>query len=232
MKKNNQTPLNQRRTFLKQFATGAAVLSTGMLVAPFQLSAQANNVSDVSDADEWFKQVKGKHRMAFDVTQPNGAMPFAWPRVFLMTNGKTGTPENECGIVVILRHNGIPFAFGNQLWEKYKFGEMFKINDDATKAPVAQNPFWEPKPGTFKTPGIGEVLIGINELQASGVMFCVCDVAITVHCAAIAAKSKQDADVIKKEWLAALLPCIQVVPSGIWAVGRAQEHGCSYCFAG
>ncbi|MFI5136401.1 MAG: hypothetical protein ACHQIM_01150 [Sphingobacteriales bacterium] len=232
MKKNNQTPLSQRRTFLKQFATGAAVLSTGMLAAPFQLSAGANSVSDVSDADEWFKQVKGKHRIAFDVTQPNGVLPFAWPRVFLMTNGKTGTPENECGIVVILRHSAIPFAFGSQIWEKYKFGEIFKINDDATKAPAAQNAFWEPKPGTFKIPGIGEVLIGINELQASGVMFCVCDVAITVHCASIAMQTKQDADAIKKEWLAALLPNIQVVPSGIWAVGRAQEHGCSYCFAG
>jgi len=22
------------------------------------------------------------------------------------------------------------------------------------------------------------------------------------------------------------------VPAGIWAINRAQEHGCSYCFAG
>jgi intracellular sulfur oxidation DsrE/DsrF family protein len=31
---------------------------------------------------------------------------------------------------------------------------------------------------------------------------------------------------------AGLLPGIQIVPSGVWAVGRAQEHGCQYCFAG
>jgi len=37
---------------------------------------------------------------------------------------------------------------------------------------------------------------------------------------------------IKKEWMAGLLPNIQLMPSGVWAVGRAQEHGCSYCFAG
>ncbi len=66
MKKINQPPLNQRRTFLKQFATGAAVLSTGILTMPSQLSAAVNSSPDVSDADEWFKQVKGKHRMAFD----------------------------------------------------------------------------------------------------------------------------------------------------------------------
>jgi intracellular sulfur oxidation DsrE/DsrF family protein len=231
MRNNNQSQLNQRRTFLKQFAAGAAVLSTSMLAAPFQVSAAAANVPDMSDADEWFKQVKGKHRIVFDVTEPNGALPFAWPRVFLLTNAKTGSPESECGIVVILRHNAIPYVFGNQLWEKYKFGEMFKINDDATKAPAIKNPFWQ-LPGAVKMPGLGEVKIGIDDLQASGVMFCACDVAITVHTAIVAGQTHQDAEVVKKEWLANLLPGIQLVPSGIWAVSRAQEHGCSYCFAG
>ena len=232
MKNNNPSESNQRRTFLKQAATGAAVLGTGMLALPLPLAAAEMVLPDVAEADKWFKQVKGKHRMVFDVTQPNGSLPFAWPRVFLLTNEKTGTPENECGVVIILRHSAIPYAFGSQLWEKYKFGEMFKIIDDSTKAAAIQNPFWEPKPGIFKSPGLGAIQIGINELQASGVMFCACDVAITVHTAVIAAATKQDAATVKQEWLANLLPGIQVVPSGIWAVGRAQEHGCTYCFAG
>ena len=41
-----------------------------------------------------------------------------------------------------------------------------------------------------------------------------------------------DPAAVKKEWVAGVLPGIQVVPSGVWAVGRAQEHGCAYCFAG
>ena len=149
-----------------------------------------------------------------------------------MTNAKTGTPENECGIVVVLRHSAIPYAMNHQLWEKYKFGELFKITDDTTKAPAIKNPFWEPKPGTFKIPGLGEVQIGINELQANGVLFCVCDIAITVHSAVVAKSTNQDEATVKQEWLANVLPGVQVAPSGIWAVGRAQEHGCAYCFAG
>ncbi len=43
MKKIDQ-PLNQRRTFLKQIATGAAVLSTGVLAMPLQ-----------SLASRWFR---------------------------------------------------------------------------------------------------------------------------------------------------------------------------------
>ena len=232
MEKNNQPPQNRRRNFLRQFATGAAALGASLFAAPLQLVAERLPSADVSAADEWFKKVKGKHKMVFDVTAPNGSLPFGWPRVFLLTNAKTGTPENECGVVVILRHSAIPYAMQSSLWEKYKFGELYKITDDATKAPAIKHPFWQPKPGTFKTPGIGEVHIGIDELQASGVMFCVCDVALTVRTAAIAAETNQDAAVVKAEWLAGLLPGIQVVPSGIWAVGRAQEHGCTYCFAG
>jgi intracellular sulfur oxidation DsrE/DsrF family protein len=45
-------------------------------------------------------------------------------------------------------------------------------------------------------------------------------------------KMNLDAAEVRKEWMAGLLPGIQVVPSGVWAVGRAQEHGCAYCFAG
>ncbi|HEY8928063.1 MAG TPA: hypothetical protein VIM55_02670 [Mucilaginibacter sp.] len=224
--------VNQRRGFLRQFLTGAAALSAGIFAKPVSaLAAAGFSGGDASDADEWFKKIKGKHRMMFDVTEPHGIFPFAWPRIFLMTNGKTGTPAEECSVVVVLRHSAAAYAMGNQLWEKYKFGEFFKIDDMATNARAVHNPFWQPKPGTYKGPGIGEIHIGIDELQASGVMFCVCDVALTALSATIAGQTNQDAATVKKEWIDGLLPGVQVVPSGIWAVGRAQEHGCAYCFA-
>jgi len=69
-------------------------------------------------------------------------------------------------------------------------------------------------------------------LQNDGVMFCVCDMAMTVFSAVVAKGMNMDAAAVKKEWVAGVLPGIQVVPSGVWAVGRAQEHGCAYCFAG
>jgi len=40
------------------------------------------------------------------------------------------------------------------------------------------------------------------------------------------------AETIKKEWIANLLPGVTVVPSGVIAVNRTQEKGCAYCFAG
>ncbi|MBS1525616.1 MAG: twin-arginine translocation signal domain-containing protein [Bacteroidetes bacterium] len=232
MKKSDQLHENQRRNFLKQFATGAAVLGTGILSAPLAASAANLSSPNVAGADEWFNKIKGKHRMVFDVTQPHEIMPFAWPKVYMMTNAATGSSKDDTTAVVIFRHNAIPYAMNNDLWAKYKFGEMFKINDAENKGPATANPFWQPAAGTFKAPGLGEVKIGINELQDDGVLFGACDIALTVFSAVVAMGSKGDPDAIKKEWLAGILPGVQVMPSGIWAVGRAQEHGCGYCFAG
>ncbi len=126
-----------------------------------------------------------------------------------------------------------PGAFINSLnLTENKFGEVFKVDDDKTKAPSVRNMFWQPAKGDFQVPGIGEVAIGINDLQASGVMFCVCDMALTVFSAVVAQKMNMDAATVKKDWVSGILPGIQIVPSGVWAVGRAQEHGCGYCFAG
>lgn len=149
---------------------------------------------------------------------------------FLLTNAATGTPETDTGVVVVLRHDAIPYAMESRLWEKYKFGEFFKIDDEKTKKPSIRNMFWQPGPNDFMIPGIGNVAIGINDLQKSGVMFCVCNMAITVLSAALAESMHKDADEIKKDWISGILPGIEIVPSGVWAVGRAQEHNCAYCY--
>src|SRR5213075_1745596 len=136
---NDQTT---RRGFLGSIATGAAAMGLATLTSPLQqLHASPANPDD-DPAELVFKNLKGKHRIVFDVTEPNGMMPFAWPRVFLMTNTMTGTPEKDSTVVVIMRHNGIPFAMNNSLWTKYKFGEFFKVNDDATKSAAVKNAFW------------------------------------------------------------------------------------------
>jgi len=233
MKKTILNDTTNRRKFLGALGTSATAMSIASLITPLQqLHAAPGLTADDADPDEWFKKIKGKHRIVFDVTQPHEIYPFAWPRVFLLTNEATGTPAKENSVVVVLRHTAIPYAFEDRLWSTYNFGEVFKADDPATKKPAVRNPFWKPAKGAFKVPGIGEVQIGINELQDSGVMFCVCNAAITVYSAVVADGMKKDAAEVKKDWESGLLPGIQVVPSGVWAVGRAGEHGCTYCFAG
>jgi intracellular sulfur oxidation DsrE/DsrF family protein len=235
MKKINLPGTSPRRKFLQTIATGTAALGMATVISPFQ-QIQAAPISSLSgenpSPDEWFDKLKGKHKMIFDVTGPHEIFPFAWPKVFTLTNAATGTPEKECSVVVVLRHAAIPYAFTDNMWAKYNLGEVFKIDDPKTKKPSVRNPFWQPKPGDFKIPGVGNVAIGINELQESGISFCVCGMAIQVYSAVVAGQMNLSADDVKKEWTDNVLPNIPVMPSGVWAVGRAQEHGCAYCFVG
>ena len=222
-----------RRKFIGSIASGAAAMGLATLTPSLNLHAEEKNNSsnNPDDPELVFKNLKGKHRIVFDVTKPNGLMPFAWPRVFIMTNMATGTPEKDNNVVVVLRHDGIPYAFEDKIWSKYNFGEMFEVHD-AEKKPVSRNPFWKPAEGTYKVPGIGVVKIGINELQDSGVQFVVCNAAMTVYSAVAAEKMKMKSEDVYNEWKSALLPGITPVPSGVWAVGRAQEYKCAYCYAG
>ncbi|MES2795308.1 MAG: hypothetical protein V4683_05040 [Bacteroidota bacterium] len=234
MKNQEQNQATPRREFLESLTIGMASLGVITLAAPLKAETKTNLPLEVNldDPDAWFNGIKGKHKVVFDAPHPNGIFPFAWPLVFLMTNSMTGTPEKDSSVVVVLRHDAIAYAFEDRLWSKYKFGEVFKADDPKTNAPSMRNPFWKPMAGDFKVPGVGEISIGINDLQAKGVMFCVCGMAMTVFSSAVAQGMNLNAEDVKKEWMAGLLPGIQVVPSGVWAIGRAQEKGCAYIFAG
>ena len=234
MNTNESSAGKSRRSFLGTIASGAAAV--GLTTIAPSLNAmpdKANITPSISgDPEEMFKKINGKHRIVFDSPHPHEIYPFAWPRVFLLTNEMTGTGNKDCSVVVVLRHASIGYAMEDRLWEKYKLGDVFQANDPETSKPALRNPFWKPKSGAFKVPGIGEVLIGINQLQESGVMFCVCAAAINVYSAAIAQGGGLKHDDVKNEFMSSLLPGIQPVPSGVWALGRAQAKGCGYIFAG
>jgi intracellular sulfur oxidation DsrE/DsrF family protein len=230
MAQSHSKPSTGRRRFIGSLAVGAAGIGAA-IAAPLDLSANQFAPPDM-DPESVFSKLTGKHKMVFDAVRPHEMLPFAWPRVFLMTNQKTGSSEKDCNAVVVLRHEAIPYAFEDKLWAKYKFGEVFKADDPATKMPAVRNPFAKPAAGEYKIPGFGPVQIGINELQASGVIFVVCDAAMSVYSAVMAESMNMTAEDIKKEWIAGLLPGITPVPSGVWALGRAQEKGCAYVFAG
>ena len=232
MSHNSDDYGTSRRRFLGTLAAGAGAV--GVAALPFQLpaSAEAETPSAApGDPDSWFSGIKGKHRAVFDIFEPHAIFPFLGPMIFLATNASTGTPAKDCSVVTVIRHEAVPFALASSLWEKYKLGEASKFTDPKTGASAVRNIFWQPKPGDFVVPGFGNVAIGINQLQADGVMFFACGAALIGMSAAVAQQTHQDPNAVKQEFLAAVLPGVRVVPSGVWALGRAQEHGCAYCFA-
>ncbi len=219
---------NSRRQFLGKLATGAAVSSLGIMPAIAQAATPINRTL-VGDAESWLKKgIKGKHRVVYDGPEPHAAFPIIWTWAFYFTNNQTGVDDDDMTGVCVLRHNAIPFAMKDEVWSKYKFGETFNITDNTTQKPALRNPYFEPKEGDYPMPGID----GIKALQQRGAMFGVCDLAITVFSGAIAQGMNMDPEKVKKEWVANLLPGVQLMPSGVWALQRAQKYGCGYIYAG
>jgi intracellular sulfur oxidation DsrE/DsrF family protein len=211
-----------RRGFLGGIAAVAAAAGlSGVL--PSRLAAEGAPGESAPDPalDAWFGRIKGKHRMIFDAPEPNSGLVAIWPRVYL--NTMEATYPGQTTAVVILRHGALPLALSDAVWAKYNLGEMFEIKDG--DKPATRNPYATitglPIPG-----------LGIAELLKSGVLVGACDVAMTIYSSGAAKKMGLDPVAVKNEWIAGVLPGVQVVPSGVLGVARAQELGCAYCFAG
>ena len=209
-----------RRSFIGRIA--AATIGAGaasLLPGAARAEAPTSHTADPK-LEAWFGKLTGKHRVVFDAPASNVGMPAVWPRVYLNTMAAT-YPGEPATAMVILRHKGLAMGLSDTLWAKYHLGEMFDIKSGA--APATKNPYAVitdlPIPG-----------IGIAELLKGGVLVGACDVALTVFSGMAATKMKMDAAAVKKEWIAGLFPGIQVVPSGVMGVARAQEFDARYIF--
>jgi intracellular sulfur oxidation DsrE/DsrF family protein len=213
-----------RRSFLGRLAAGALVV-TGIGATNRRLDAAP--VAG-EEGDDFLATVNGTHRQFFDAVSVNEGFPFAFAMTFLDTIGATyKTSDKDINAIVGLRHAAIPLAFNNDIWAKYKLGEMFKIEDPLTKAPATRNPYAYVKEGELHPPGKA-----FEKLQARGVIFTCCNVALTALSGMAAQKAGVSADTARQEWLDGMFKGVHLVPSGVLAVNRAQKKGCTYCFAG
>ena len=112
----------------------------------------------------WFKKIKGEHRVVYDGSQPHNTLPITWNWAFLESNNSVGVKDSNITAITVLRHTGIVFAFKSEIWEKFKLGEIVGFNDNQTGKPALRNTVYEPKEGDMPLPPIQ----GIKDLQARG----------------------------------------------------------------
>lgn len=228
MPRNTNPPSSTpRREFLGRIAATSLAVGLGGAI-PSSLAAAAPAAGRHGNPESWLDDLHGKHRQVFDAVSPNGGMSLIWAWVFMDAHEKTEhLSDADVNPVVVIRHEALPLALTDAVWSRYKLGEAFKITDPATKAPSLRNPYYHPNPGELMLPGAS-----IDALLARGVHFGVCNVALSVLSGMHAAAAGVSKEQAYKEWVAGVIPGITVVPAGVWAVNHAQEHGCSYCYAG
>jgi len=221
---------SERRGFLQGAAAAAAAYGLTHLVSAAgaaETPAPGQGAAAI-EFQRWLDSIPGKYRQVYDAPEPNGGFALITAWVFLLTGQQGyGVPESDLGVAVVLRHNAIPIGLSDELWEEYKLGEVFKIDDPATKAPATRNPFANVKPGDMPLPDMA-----LDKLAARGVKFGVCGMAIRHFSGVVAQKMGMDAEKVRQDWVSGVLPGVQVVPSGVLAINGAQARGCTYCFAG
>jgi hypothetical protein len=228
MQRSDNRSFSARRSFLSRlgggFAAVGAVLGTGTATALAQVSSSGWQPARHAE-DEWFDKIPGKHRTFLDAVSAHGvgeALHFA-SNIFTTSKSGYRLENNEVAIVVCLRHAATAFAYNDAIWSKYGASMSPQNVDPKTDAaPPTRNPYNSEsrRDETF------------DALIKLGVHFAVCDKSTQGLAGSLARKTEGKSDAVYKEMLANLIGNAHMVPSGIVAVGHAQEHGYAYAYCG
>ncbi|HYE94964.1 MAG TPA: hypothetical protein VD962_02045 [Rubricoccaceae bacterium] len=215
-----------RRSFLQRFAAGtAALLASGWAPAHAAPAPRARTARRVSD-DAWLERIRGEHRQVFDLVETNMGFGAAYALNFIDSFKEAHDVENDdLTAVLVFRHFAMPLLLNDGMWAKYKIGGMLHANDPDTNAPAERNLFHANVP---MRPG----LTYAQMFAEQPVIVVACGLALSVLSGLAAPNAGVSAEEAKAEWAANLFPGVYVAPSGVYAVNRAQEHGCTYCYAG
>lgn len=212
-----------RRAFISQLGlASAAVAGSGVLPVDSQPLRHTPDPWDMS----WLEAIKtASYRAVIDVsTLEDGYALHLASMLMDQVHEVHGTPDDKIKIVLVHRRGGTPIVFNDALWDRFPIGEQTKQTDDATKAPLRRNPFYEPRAGASAE----HAATKLATLQKRGVIAVVCNIAANNWARTLADATKRDVAEVKKEVFANLVPGTIVVPSGVFALMRAQNAGCAY----
>lgn len=224
---NESTP-KHRREFLGQLAGGAAALAGLSFAPPLFAGETKPSITSTDWDDSWTSKLEGKKlKTVFDSPQINSAL--ALHQASAVIDGYkdvAGIDTKDLGLVVVLRHRAIPMAFGDAIWNKYDVGATFKLNDPTTGEPAKRNPFLHVTKDDKK--GLVGPDQSLQVLYDKGVIFLGCNNAAMGWGSMLAQKAGTKADDVRAELKANLIPGMTLLPTGIFAVVRAGNVGCSY----
>lgn len=222
--------LMERRSFLSRMSLGVGVVGAAAVSGSAVLAADAPSATAEETfrparhaQDDWMDKIPGVHRIVFDCMTPEGmASALTFAGNFYNTNDSAyGVKNSDVAVLIIARHHATSFAYKDALWAKWGkvFVEQAEYVDPKSSAPPTVNPYAQPGDGQTGIAGRMDALI------KKGVQFGVCATASRGIAGRVAKAMGGEQDAILKEIGENLVPNSRLVPAGIVAMSRAQEHG-------
>jgi intracellular sulfur oxidation DsrE/DsrF family protein len=213
--------MTKRREFLAQLSAVAATISFDA----DELRAGAGAATSSWDTSWLDRLASAQYRVVFNASEiaEGAAMNFAGT-FFDHFHEVHDTNDKQTRPVIVFRRLGTPMGFNDAMWDRYAIGADSKVTDSATHAPARRNVFWKARPGASPE----SVADKIETLQARGLICLVCNVALNSFGSVYAAAVKRNVDEVRADLKANLIPGAILVPSGIYALIRAQNAGCAF----
>ena len=214
-----------RREFLEHLGVAsAAILGTGTLPLDAAVPAKTRTHGEPWDMS-WLDRLKpATYRAVIDAnTLEEGYVADLANGLLGDFHDVHGTSDDQVRIVIVARRLGTPLVLGDAVWETFPLGEDTKMTD-RDGAPYRRNPFYRPRPGASPESAATK----LESLQKRGVILLVCNIALNNWVRGLAERTKRDPAEVKKEVFANLVPGTTVMPSGVFALMRAQNAGCAY----
>ena len=203
-------------------AASATKSPIGMSVLPVRNhTARAPGDWDMTWLD---KLAKTKYKAVFDSTSlADGAAPDLAAGIWSDFGEVYGADDGAC-MVIIMRQSGQVMAYNDIMWEKYAIGQERKVNDPVTRNPATRNPFLKSNPGD---PAYA-VASKLDALYKRGAIFLVCNRASMNWASNAAERLQRPVDEVRADVRKNLVPGAYLMPTGVFALVRAQNAGCAF----
>jgi hypothetical protein len=201
-----------RRSFLSDVAvsaTGAVALSA---LVPGAAQASAPEAAAAEWDLTWIDKLTAKYRTVFDAPEINEGTIFTNATVFMMSFAEVyKATDADMQAVLVIRHNAVPLAFNDAMWEKYGIAKDLGLTTTAKGNPYTRE---------------------LANLKGRGAILLACNLAASRRSREIARRMNADAETVRADIYANLVPGVIMQHSGVFATIRAQQAGCAFMKSG
>ena len=220
---------SDRRDFLKQLGLATAAVGGAMVTpldaATLERAGDALARSDGAWDMSWVEAVqRAPYKAVFD--SPALADGAALDLAAGILDDFTAVYGQDAGFrpVIVMRQLGQVMAFGDALWDRYGIGAERQVNDPLTKQPARRNPYAKAVAGD----PAWAVAAKLETLRARGAIFLVCNRASMNWAERAAERTHTNVDSVRAAVRAGLVPGATLMPTGVFALVRAQNAGCAF----
>lgn len=215
-----------RRGFLARLVAGTAALTAAPTLSREAAARTAGPLAQGRWDDSWTRRVTGRYRAVFDIPQVAGGAGVFRAGIWMQGYAEMyGAADTDLTPILVIRHEAVPVFMNHEFWTAYDYQKQLEkeLTGFSDKERGVGNPFLRMD--------FGGQSYGLEALIARGAIVLGCGLAFRGLVAEVMKKDQLDIQVAEEKARSLLVPGVLLQPSGIFAVARAQDLGCSYVWA-